>query len=328
MICGAGIGLGILFVIRGIFPRRIPLAIALDRLHGIEQSRVHRGGIHPGTVGHTSLDQRGIDRYGIHWPSAQQSSVVEEFAEGGLAARAGRPVARYLVNLPLLPTRVRADLAVLGRSPERHLAEKVTLGLFGLLLVPAFAGVLALGGTMVGWVVPLWAAVILAAGGFVLPDLGIHTEATKRRADFRHAFGSFLDLVVISLAGGAGVEGALTEAAGIGSGWAFARLRRALEEARLTRTPPWGPLGHLGDELGIHELSELAASVALAGAEGAKVRASLAAKATSIRSHALADAQANAEAMSERMSLPVVVLFAGFLLFVGYPALAHVMAGL
>ena len=76
------------------------------------------------------------------------------------------------------------------------------------------------------------------------------------------------------------------------------------------------------------ELSELAASVALAGAEGAKVRASLAAKATSIRSHALADAQADAEAMSERMSLPVVVLFAGFLLFVGYPALAHVLTGL
>jgi Flp pilus assembly protein TadB len=328
MICGAGIGLGILLVIRGIFPRRIPLAIALNQLHGIEQVRAHRGGVHRGTVGHTSLDQPSIDQYGIHQYSAQQSNVVDEFAVDGLAARAGRPVARYLVNLPLLPTRVRADLAVLGRSPERHLAEKVTLGLFGLLLVPAFAGVLALGGTSIAWVVPLWAAVILAAGGFVLPDLGIHTEATKRRADFRHALGSFLDLVVIALAGGAGVEGALTEAAGIGSGWAFAPLRRALEEARLTRTPPWGPLGRLGDELGIHELSELAASVALAGAEGAKVRASLAAKATSIRSHALADAQANAEAMSERMSLPVVVLFAGFLLFVGYPALAHVLVGL
>ena len=94
------------------------------------------------------------------------------------------------------------------------------------------------------------------------------------------------------------------------------------------RTPPWGPLGRLGEELGIEELSELAATVALAGAEGAKVRATLAAKAASIRSHALANAQANAEAMSERMSLPVVVLFAGFLLFVGYPALAHVLEGL
>jgi hypothetical protein len=84
----------------------------------------------------------------------------------------------------------------------------------------------------------------------------------------------------------------------------------------------------LGEALGVAELSELAATVSLAGAEGAKVRASLGAKAASIRAHALADAQAKAEAMSERMSLPVVVLFAGFLLFVGYPALAHVLEGL
>ena len=75
---------------------------------------------------------------------------------------------------------------------------------------------------------PLWAAIILGAGGFFVPDLGIHVEAHKRRADFRHALGSFLDLVVISLAGGAGVEGALSEAAAIGQGWSFAQLRRAL----------------------------------------------------------------------------------------------------
>jgi tight adherence protein C len=306
LVCGAGFGFGILLVVRGLFPSRVPLAVALDRLHGLNR-----------------LNGYGVDRYETRRPR-----VVVETTDDGLAAGVGRPVARHLVGLPLLPGRVRADLAVVGRTPERHLAEKVSLGLFGLLLVPAFAGVLALGGTAVNWVLPLWVAVIMAAAGFVLPDLGIHTEATKRRADFRHALGSFLDLVVIALAGGAGVEGALTEAAAIGQGWAFAQLRRALEEARLTRTPPWGPLGRLGTELGVHELSELAASVALAGAEGAKVRASLAAKATSIRSHALADAQADAEAMSERMSLPVVVLFAGFLLFVGYPALAHVLTGL
>jgi tight adherence protein C len=313
LVCGAGFGFGILLVVRGLFPSRVPLAVALDRLHSFNRDRI---------------DGDGLNGYGVNGHGTRRSRVVVESTADGLAARVGRPVARHLVGLPLLPGRVRADLAVVGRTPERHLAEKVSLGLFGLLLVPTFAGVLALGGTAVSWVVPLWAAVVLAAAGFVLPDLGIHNEATKRRADFRHALGSFLDLVVIALAGGAGVEGALAEAASIGQGWAFAQLRRALEEARLTRTPPWGPLGRLGEELGVHELSELAASVALAGAEGAKVRASLSAKATSIRSHALADAQADAEAMSERMSLPVVVLFAGFLLFVGYPALAHVLAGL
>lgn len=307
LVCGAGIGLGIVFVLRGLFPSRVPLTVALDRLHGLDHGRLGHGGMAGSTTAHPR--------------------VVETTADG-LAARVGRPLARPLMDLPLLPPRVRADLVVLGRTPERHLAEKVSLALVGLLLVPAFVAVLALGGTTFAWEVPLWAAVVMAAGGFILPDLGIHSEAIKRRADFRHALGSFLDLVVIALAGGAGVEGALAEGAAVGRGWAFAQLRRALDEARLTRTPPWGPLGRLGAELGVPELSELAATVALAGAEGAKVRASLAAKANSIRAHALAEAQADAEAMSERMSLPVVVLFAGFLLFVGYPALAHVLTGL
>jgi tight adherence protein C len=311
LICGGGIGFGILLVVRGFLPARVPLAVALERLRDLD-------GDHAGY----DPTNAGLGR------DASRLDSVTGAESDGLAAQVGRPMARYLVDLPLLPTRVRSDLFVLGRSPERHLAEKTTLAIVGLLLVPAMAGLLALGGTPVSWVLPAWVAVIAAAAGFFAPDLGIHGEAAKRRADFRHALGSFLDLVVIALAGGAGVESALADAAAVGQGWAFGQLRRALEEARLTRTPPWGPLGRLGQALGVDELSELAASVALAGAEGARVRASLAAKATSLRSHALADAQADAEAMSERMSLPVVVLFAGFLLFVGYPALAHVLAGL
>ena len=316
LICGAGVGLGILLVILGLFPRRVPLSVALERLHGNGHGR---GGV-PSTRIIVPIPDSPYGNSG-----AGNGGVA---STDGMAARIGRPFARHLIGLPLLPRRVQSDLAVVGRSPERHLAEKVTLALTGLLIVPAFAGLLALEGTTVAWELPAWFAILVTAGAFFVPDLGIHGEAKKRRADFRHALGSFLDLVVIALAGGAGVEGALAEAAAVGHGWAFGRLRRALEEARLTRTAPWGPLGRLGEELGIEELSELAATVSLAGAEGAKVRASLGAKAASIRSHGLADAQASAEAMSERMSLPVVVLFAGFLLFVGYPALAHVLTGL
>jgi tight adherence protein C len=301
LICGAGVGAGILMILRGMIPARVPLATALSRLQRVEDNPNHQGLV------------RNID-------DAKESN-------GGLAARVGAPFARQLVTLPVLSKRTRSDLAILGRPPERQLAEKATLGILGLFIVPAFAELLALGGVSIGWMLPLWAAVLLGVGGFLVPDLGIRVEADKRRADFRHALGSFLDLVVISLAGGSGVEGALSEAATIGRGWSFSQLRRALEQARLMRIAPWGPLGRLGDTFGIQELCELAATVALAGTEGSKVRATLAAKAKSIRLHALAEAQANAEAMSERMSLPVVVLFAGFLLFIGYPALAHVLAG-
>ncbi len=119
-----------------------------------------------------------------------------------------------------------------------------------------------------------------------------------------------------------------TDAASIGNSWAFDLMRRALDSARLARETPWSALGRLGQELGIGELSELAASVALAGTEGAKVRASLAAKAASLRTHELAEAETADQAATERMSLPIVMLFAGFLFFIGFPAVERVLTGL
>jgi Flp pilus assembly protein TadB len=177
--------------------------------------------------------------------------------------------------------------------------------------------------------IPLWAAVGLAIGGFVLPDLGLRADAATLRGEYRRTLSLILDLTVISLAGGAGVEGALTDAAAsAGQGIAAARLRQALEEARLRREPPWVALGRLGEELAVPELVELAASLGLAGTEGARVRPSLTAKAASLRAHELTETEAAAQAATERMSLPVVLLFAAFLVFIGFPAIARVVSGL
>ena len=297
LVCGAGVGAGLWLIIRGRYPPRPSLAHALAQLRRLPEP----------------------------------APVLTAEPDGGLAARLGRPIADRLVQTRagwLLPAGVRRDLAVLGRSPERHLAEKVTLALVGLLFAPAIAVLLTLGGAHLPLVVPLWASLIFMVAGFFAPDLGIHADATRRRRDFRHALSSFLDLVVVALAGGGGVETALADAASVGSGWAFGYLRRALDQARLARQTPWAALARLGQQLGVGELSELAASVALAGTEGAKVRASLAAKAASLRTHQLAEAETADQAATERMSLPVVLLFAGFLLFLGYPAVQRVLTGL
>jgi tight adherence protein C len=158
--------------------------------------------------------------------------------------------------------------------------------------------------------------------------LGLRVDAAKRRKGFLHALSCFLDLVAVRLAGGAGVDGALNQCAEAGHGWAFVEIRQALAEARLLGEAPWSGLARLGTDLGIAELGELAASVSLAGAEGARVRTSLSAKARSIRTKGLANAQATAESASERMSLPVVMLMFGFVAFLGYPAVMQVLTGL
>jgi tight adherence protein C len=297
LLFGAGAGAGLLLVVWGIAPPRPSLADALAQLRRVPQP----------------------------------APVVTPGEAGGFAARLGAPLAGLLVRAgagTLVWGRVRRDLAVLGRTPERHLAEKATLATVGLVLAPACATLAALAGVAIPVALPAWAALVCVVAGFFLPDLGIHADAEARRGDFRHALSSFLDLVVIALAGGGGVETALADAAGIGEGWAFDQLRRALDQARLARTSPWTALEQLGAELGVAELGELAASVGLAGTEGAKVRASLAAKAASLRSHQLAEAETAAQAATERMSLPVVLLFAGFLCFIGFPAIERVMAGI
>lgn len=294
LLAGAGFGLGCWLVLRGLYPPRPPLAAVLARLDG---------------------------RLG---PALMPAEIG---GDDGIAVRLGQPLAALGAGSGIGLARLRRDLAVSGRSLDRHLGEKVFLAVFGALLAPATSGALALGGASLPLAVPLWALPVLGVGGFFVPDIGVRAEAAARRRDFRHTLGSFLDLVVIALAGGGGVEGALEDAAGIGRGWAFAQIRTALAAARVRRETPWAALGRLGSDIGVAELVEMAASVGLAGTEGAKVRASLAAKAESLRAHQLAEAEGEAQAATERMSLPVVLLFAGFLVFIGYPAIARVLNG-
>ncbi|WP_424187633.1 type II secretion system F family protein [Actinokineospora sp. G85] len=248
----------------------------------------------------------------------------------GWAVRLGRPAVAPLRALGLPGPRLAKDLAVIGRATSTHLAEKATLAVAGLLLPVLLSVVLAVAGLGLGpgYEFPIIAGLVLAAVGFVLPDLQARSEAATLRTGFRHALSAYLDLVWITLAGGAGVDSALGETSRIGRGWAFEQIRRALDTARLTRTTPWATLRQLGEELDVTELAELAASVSLAGTEGAKVRTSLAAKAAALRTRQITEAEGDAQAATERMSLPVMALFLGFLAFIAYPALTQVLNGL
>jgi tight adherence protein C len=298
---GASVGAGLALVVRGLVPPRPPLAETIATLQR------PRAAAAPGGVA---------------------GAVPGEWQRAGWAARAGRPVAGWLSGVGLPTARIRADLSLLDRPAEVHLAEQATSAIIGALLGPALGGILAAAGAGIGWVLPLWGCLALAAVGFVVPTFVVRANAAERRVEFTHALGAFLDLVVIGLAGGAGVDAALTEASRVGHGWAFDRLRHTLHVARITRTTPWAALAELGDVLQVPVLREVAASVGLAGTEGARVRSSLAAKASALRLRELTAAEAAAVAATEQMSLPVIVMFAGFLVFIGFPAAAHVLISL
>lgn len=288
-VLGAGIGLGVLLLFRALAPRPAPLDTVLAGL---------------GQPGRAITADEAMDR-----PDTDQA--------GRLARRAIEAVG---VNV----TRHRHDLELVSRSPERHALDKVLGGIAGFL-VPNLVSVAL---TTMGIGPPLGFIVVLSFGtavlGFVMPDLLLHDEAEKKRRAFRHALSSYLDLVNVLLAGGAGIETALHAAADAGDGWGYQTIRNALRRARLTGQSPWDTFADLANDLGISELAELAANVSLAGSHGARIRASLAAKADTLRGHQVAETESGAEAATERMTVPVAVLLLGFLLFIAYPAISQI----
>ena len=289
VVLGAGIGAGCWLVVRALSPRPVPLDVLVGQL------------ARPGLPTDAALSRRRTT-----------------------GERVGR-AAVGLLGWSKSHNGERAQLLRLtGRTPERHALDK----LIGSAGGAAASGLASVGLVILGIAPPAPVLAVLTAavavGGFLLPDALLRDEADRRRRAFRHALSSYLDLVNVILAGGGGIETSLHAAADAGDGWAFAAIRQALDRSRLTNRTPWDTFAQLGEELGVNELRELAASVALAGSQGARIRQSLAAKADSLRGHQVAETEASAEAATERMTIPVAVLLFGFLVFVAYPAVQQI----
>jgi pilus assembly protein TadC len=227
--------------------------------------------------------------------------------------------ARSLTTMaPWLPVPV-ADLELLGKDRGRWLASKVACALAGLGGIPVLSAVLLLCGVRLPWTLPAVASLALSAGLFFAPDLVVRADARQKRTDFRHALTSYLDLVALERGAGAGPTEALEAAAQIGAGWAFLRIAAALTAARQASRPPWEGLADLAGQIGIGELADLADIAEVAGQEGARILQTLAARAESMRSEALAAAQAKAGSRSTTMVVPIALLGVGFLLLLIFP---------
>ncbi len=220
-----------------------------------------------------------------------------------------------------------SDLEITERSQSAVTIERLVLGLAGLMLPLAMMLITALGGVALPGPLMLMTAAIGAVVGYRVPHWQLRTRAALARRRFRTSLSAYLDLVSIMLAGGAGIETALFAASRIGDGPAFARIANALDVSRTSRESPWDALSTLGMGIGVSELPDLAATVRLGGEQGARMTASLVAKAFSMRAKQLAEVEAEANAATEKMGLPMVMLFIGFLLLLGYPAMHLINAG-
>lgn len=294
---GAGVGLGLLLLALAIFPPQPTLAASLARLDAAARL--------PRRPAASDLGGTPVHRL--------------------LVRHAGRPLATAFLDRGWFPAAMRADLAVVGQQPASFFASKAACAVAGLAFGPLLVGLFAVAGVRVSLVLPGWFALLLAGLVFTAPDMVVRRRAQDRRRDFRAAVGSYLDLVAMKMASGAGLSEALRDAAAIGGDGPFARIRGALEDARTDGLTPAAAIGQLGDELGVPDLRELSAGLSLVASNGAQAEESLRAKAASLRERELSAAAGDANARSQSMLVAQVVLALGFLVFIGYPALAKIL---
>ena len=223
---------------------------------------------------------------------------------------------------------VRADLAIMDKTVEQFLATKLLLAAGGTIFGPFMFLALWEFGLQLNVAVPVWLALLFGGLFFVLPDLELKGQAAEKRRDFRRVLGAYLDLVAMNLAGGRGLPEALMTAAEVSDGWALRRIRNALTDARVTGISQWAALSRLGEELNIEELKDLGAALTLVAEDGAKVRESLAARAETMRHREMAEVEGQAGAKSQSMLIAQMLLCAGFMVFLMYPAVSRVMGSI
>ena len=98
-----------------------------------------------------------------------------------------------------------------------------------------------------------------------------------------------------------------------------------MEWSQVNGLPPSAGFERLAEEIDVGDVEELAATIRLASEQGASPAESLARKAETLNLLELASARMRADATTEKMSIPTVVVAIAFVMFVGYPALGSLL---
>jgi len=312
VLSGLGLGAGLVLAGSALLGSDAPdirqSLLELGMLRGNSQQTAHTGlGGSPLWVAEGPSEARFLDRL--------SRSVGNPLVEGNI----GRWIDSSFVS---------RWLEMCDDTPASLVGQIVICALAGLISALFAAGVSSAMGLDLPLTGLFGGSLLCVFGAACAPLVSLRTRAETRKAELRKATGAFLDLVVLALAGGMGLEGAFQAAGEVGRSWGMLRIVHVLNWGRDAGLTPWASLALLGARYGVSQLEELSAMMALAGTEGAKVRDSLAAKAASLRVLEQAEAESSANALTERMFLPGVVLLVGFLVFIGYPAFVRVLVGL
>jgi hypothetical protein len=305
IIAGAGFALGVTGLALGLHPDRPSLQDVLA---------------------HLSVDGEPSEARASHAakPHATPHRVVQPWR---VDLRLGGHLATAITHRAGSDGALQRRLALVGTTLDVLCAQCALSGFVGFALPGVMWLVLTAGAVHLPVLIPLWIAVLTGVAGATFPVFVLEAQVKRAQRQATRVICSFLDLVVLGLAAGMGIESALLTAAQAGETEISLRMLHALTVSRETGEAPWEALLCLGTALGLDDLCEVASTAGMAGTEGARVRVTLAARAASIRRHELATTEADANAMTEKLFLPGAFLLLGFLLFIGFPAFTRIASG-
>ncbi len=246
------------------------------------------------------------------------ADVDDVTVAGGLAARLGRAVLRRGAGWSLLHVPYR-DLALLRRSVAQFLGERAICAAVGLVLPTAASVALAIAGLRLPFVVPTVTGLVTAVLLSYVPLFTVADLARGKRAEFRRAMATYVDLVALERAAGSGATQSLESAARIGRSWAFQRVRDELAHARWAGVPAWEALRTVGRDLRLPELTDTGDVMRMSAREGATVYDVLRTRASAMRSELLTSDQARAGSRTERATAPLAATAVVFMLLLAAP---------
>lgn len=290
---GALVGLGVALLMWRLVPAQVDLADALDRL---------------------SPEHARRQRADISEPAADSRERLGQWAMKTFP--------------PAAWTRVpRRELAILRIPLSRFYGEKVLFGLVGLVTPSLLTLFFTVIGLHLPLVIPVAATLGFSVFMFFLPDYNARDDAKKARLEFSRALGAYIDMVALERNSGSGPRQAMEVAASVGDSWVFRRLSEELTRSRWSGEAPWDAIRALGRQLGVADLEELADIMRLSGEESAQIYTQLRARSASMRAAMLNAELAHANAVGERMFIPMSLLGVIFMALLIAPALLRVLGG-
>jgi tight adherence protein C len=263
-----------------------------------------------------------LDRVIAHLRRPGPTGAVSDREAIG-ALRRVRTSGRRLASVApgLFPSAV--ELRLVQRSLDSHVGAIAFTALVGGLGPVVVLGALqSLGVASLGIFVPVGLALVGVVAGPLIVHAAVVERARDVQTDLRFQLSAYLDVVTMLLAGNSGHEGALEQAALAGDGRLFIELRRRMREVGTTGKSLVEALRTAGDELGLVELQQVAATTALSSAEGAPVARTLAAKCSTLRSTLATEQESEARLRTSRLTAPIVGMALIFMALVIYPALS------